>query len=149
MTGQGGGSFHDQELRICSSAFAFRTYSTAFFVTHILFPLYGGFVFGLRSFQYWATFWGLRALLDGLDLTDSPSYPCEYDSDICECLVGKHRKYLVVQVSGSTQVGGGGTSCTFCRNKQSNVVPFVVTFLTLNRLQRRSNCLVGTARALL
>ena len=31
--------------------------------------------------QYWATFFGLRVLLDGLDLTAS----CEFDSKVCEC----------------------------------------------------------------
>lgn len=29
----------------------------------------------------WATFFGLRTLLDGLDLTDS----CAYDNAVCEC----------------------------------------------------------------
>lgn len=35
----------------------------------------------LFFFQYWATFFGLRVLLDGLDLTAS----CDHTSTVCKC----------------------------------------------------------------
>lgn len=93
-------------------------------------------MFDLPSFQYWATFLGLRALLDGLDLTDSPSYPCEYDSDICESLVGKPNIFGCSGLAQHTGRGGGGgehhahSSALMTTivgvTKQGNAEPFVV-----------------------